>query len=248
MSGNKDDKKINQTLFGVNLLLIIMLVVGMIVYFNIRQQRKSEFEQFRPTDQSVAEQKQSDTQTPQVVSTDKLGKELPSRKANRSGESNASASGSATNADGIHAAAKDSKEEIKMTMAEDIKDIMDQDSNDDQNVIDEMSIDYDNGSDLLSGTDRARLILLETKDMKLVDQLVGQDEQDKKNKSASRSKKSALEQAAENSSGRRPNYGKVRKGLIGVAEALVRLNSRIVEVEPLKEDDEEAVTSLEYGP
>ena len=227
MSGNKDDKKINQTLFGVNLLLIIVLVVGMIVYFNIRHKRKADFEQLKAAQQPIAQQEQPDTQTPQIVTTDKPDTQLPSRVD----KTNATTDQAKTPE--IQAAANDSKDEIKMTMAEDIKDIIDQDNND-QNVIDGMSIDYNNGSDLLSGTDRARLILLETKDMKLVDQLVAQEGPEQAN---SDKEKSALDKAAAKSTGRRPNYGKVRKGLIGVAEALVRLNSRIVEVEPLKEDD-----------
>ncbi|QQE13814.1 hypothetical protein JD969_10225 [Planctomycetota bacterium] len=242
MSAKQDDKKLNQTLFGVNIVLLTLLVIGMVVYFNIRHKRKVEIEQQITANQQL--DNASKATDKELAAADTADLKLPSRDVNATDTAEAD-----TKADEAVMAdvdsSKDDAGKVKVTMAEDIKDILDDEpGTSEDGVVSEMSIDYSKGKDLLSGTDRARLILLETKDMKLVDQLVAADEKHDKN---AKKKISALDKAAANSNGRRPNYGKVRKGLIGVAEALVRLNTKIVEVEPLKTDEEqEAVTSLDY--
>ncbi|WP_432798544.1 hypothetical protein [Poriferisphaera sp. WC338] len=251
MSSQKRPFSLNTVLVGVNVLMLVLIIAGVMVYINVKHRRaKSEMitQPAQIVAQLVSEAKaQGDDGSANEPSDDEVFEELPRREEAR-GKNNdaeldelseheqfADRSDLADRGERIPEAEIEEKE-MQIARAE---------SEDQEGgLLEELSVKYSDNEPVIQEPERAKLILLQTEDIKMVDELAGidQEEQDRKHEAA--------EQAMDDAGiadYRRPNYRKVRSGLIDVAQALVRLNSRLSESEPGPNGaDEEAITQLDY--
>ena len=255
MSSPKRPFSLNTVLIGVNVLMLVLLVAGVMMYMSAK--RKNAREEIVSKPAEIVAQLVSDKKA--------LGD------GEAVDEADASSEGATADADEKAVAStvvreRNSDQDIEdiemvertfeeptASLVEGVKAAHAQNDTEskgetavekDGGLLDELAVQYPVGESIMAEPERAKLILLHHKDMNLVDELSGIDED------AQQEKKEAADRAM-NEAGiekhRRPNYRKVRSGLIDVAQALVRLNSRLSEAEPLpKAKNKDAITQLDY--